>query len=127
MVRILTECSNTLEEMFSVLGRIEYSDEYPIVLARNRATKSGLQLLSYAINAHPTLRASLRATTENASISLAPLEAILLTPLTPNGHQSYIQMLTVFLDEQGKINYIAKNSELKNCLFFAGVWRTKFF
>lgn len=89
--------------MFLTLGKTEYTDDYPIVLARNEAAKSGLQLLSYAINVHPALRASLRATTEGASISVAPLEAILLTPLTNNTQQSYIQMLTVFLDEQGNL------------------------
>lgn len=88
--------------MYSVLGRIEYTDDYPVVLARNRAAQSGLRLLSYAINVHPSLRASMRTTAESTSISLAPLEAILLTPLANSPQQSYVQMLTAFLDEQGK-------------------------
>lgn len=101
MVRVLSECANNLEEMFSVLGREEYCEEYPIVLARNKAAKSGLRLLSYSITLHPTLRASLRESVDNSTVSIAPLEALLLTPLTTSIKQSYIQMLTVFLDEQG--------------------------
>lgn len=104
MVRILTECSNSLENMFLVLGRIEYSDDYPIVLARNRAAQSALRLFSYAITVHLALRASLRSTTESTSIFLSPLESILLTPLSTSSQQSYIQILTVFLDEQGNFS-----------------------
>jgi hypothetical protein len=89
--------------MFAVMNRNEYSDDYPIVMARNKAAKSGLRLLSYAINVHSTLRASLRTSTENNSVFIAPLEAILLTPLTTCDQRSYILMLTVFLDENGML------------------------
>ncbi|KAI6189575.1 hypothetical protein M3Y97_00023300 [Aphelenchoides bicaudatus] len=100
LVRILTECANNLESMFAALGRVEFTDEYPVVLARNQAAKSSLRLFSYAINLHASLKASLRTASESTSIFLAPLEAILLTPLSTANQQSYIQMLTAFLDEQ---------------------------
>jgi hypothetical protein len=103
MVRIFAECTSRLPEMFATLEKLEYTEDYPIVLARNRASKSALRLLSYAINLHPTLRASLRESVESTSIFIAPLESILLTPLSTSDPQNYIQMLAPFLDEQGKL------------------------
>jgi hypothetical protein len=84
-----------------VMDRKEYSDHYCVVVARNEAAKSGLRLLSYTVNVHSTLQASLSAYTGNGSAVITSLEAILLTPLTICDQQSYISMLTVFLEEHG--------------------------
>lgn len=87
--------------MFLILGRTEFNDEHSTVLARNSAAQSALRLFSYAISLHSPLKSSLRTTTESTSIFLSSLESILLTPLTASSQQSYMQMLTIFLDEQG--------------------------
>jgi DNA-binding PucR family transcriptional regulator len=99
--------------MFLVLDQNELTDDYPVALARKRASQSALRLLSYAINLYPSMRASLRSSTENTSIFLATLEAILLTPLSTAAQQSYVQILTVFLDEQG--NFYREADKLNKC------------
>ncbi|CAD5216866.1 unnamed protein product [Bursaphelenchus xylophilus] len=100
ILRIIYECSNTLEETITILSRDDKSPQYLLAEARNEAALSALRLLSHACAVYQTVRAALRMAPENSRIFIVSLESILLTPLPTSPVVNYVHILNSFVEQQ---------------------------
>ncbi|KAI6180707.1 hypothetical protein M3Y98_00750200 [Aphelenchoides besseyi] len=103
IVRGLIECCKNLDYVMTILERGEHTFDFGIAEARTNASKILLRLVAHVSIVHPTLRASLRSTTEAASIFVPALKTLMLTPLPSAPQSNYVQLLNMELAKQRTI------------------------
>ncbi|CAD5212487.1 unnamed protein product [Bursaphelenchus okinawaensis] len=105
MIRIIFECSNSLDDTISVLSRDDKSPQWLLAQAKNDASLSALKLLAHACSVSQTVRAAFRTSAENAPIFIAPIESILLTPLPTSPVVNYVHLLNSFVEQQQMLKH----------------------